>query len=100
MTPEQIDTITDGLITTWQLVGEYGPGLFAAAVAGGCWVAAHRIRERRAKRRQERLERQQMARLAHAIETAPLIPTQPGQDQQLLAACNQILAATARREKP
>ena len=43
MTPEQIDTVTDGLITTWQLVGEYGPGLAVAAVAGGCWIAARRI---------------------------------------------------------
>ncbi len=100
MTREQIDTVTDGLITTWQLVGTYGPGLLAATIAGGCWITARHLRARRADRRQERLERQQMARLARAIETAPLIPTQPGQDQQLLASCNQILAATARREKP
>lgn len=94
MTPEQIDTVTDGLINLHTFVGEYGPGLFAAAVAGGCWIVASRIRARRAWRRQLRHERQQMARSAADIDAAPLIPTQPGQDNDLLAECNQILNAT------
>lgn len=101
MTPEQIDTVTNGVINLHAFLDEHGPGLFAAAVAGGCWIVASRIRARRAWRRQLRLERQQMARLAAAIEAAPLTPTRPGQDNDLLAECNQILDATEnRKEKP
>jgi uncharacterized membrane protein YccC len=101
MTPEQIDTVTNGLINLHTFVDEYGPGRFAAAVAGACWMIASRIRARRAWRRQLRCERQQMARLAADIDAAPLIPTQSGRDNDLLAECNQILAATEnRKEKP
>ncbi|GGW99086.1 hypothetical protein [Streptomyces chartreusis] len=109
MTPEQIDTVTNGLIKTWELVGEYGPGLFAAAVAGGCWVAATRLaprlrarrearRARTARRRQLLREVEQMARLARDIENAPLIPTQHGQDDQLLDACWDAWTADTRKE--
>jgi len=100
MTPEQIDTITNALVEVHAIVGEYGPGLVAAAVAGGCWMVASRIRARRTWRRQLQHERQQMARLAAASEAAPLIPTQPGQDNDLLNQCNQILAATDDRKEP
>jgi hypothetical protein len=84
MTPEQIDVITTGLITTWQLVGEYGPGLFAAAIAGGCWMAARRIRERRAHRHAMKARLQRAQR-----ETARRDPAdmRPGTDEQLLSQC-------------
>lgn len=105
MTPEQIDTVTDGLITTWQLVGEYGPGLFAAAIAGGCWIAARRIHERRAHRRamKARLQRERrlMKAAARELENAPVIPTLPGTDNELLAQCwNAWNATQDRKEKP
>jgi hypothetical protein len=53
MTPEQIDTVTNGLINLHTFLDEHGPGLFAAAVAGGCWIVVSRIRARRARRRRE-----------------------------------------------
>ncbi|MFF4090353.1 hypothetical protein ACFYY9_26255 [Streptomyces nigra] len=97
MTPDQIDTVTDGLITTWQLVGEYGPGLFAAAIAGGCWIAARRIRERRAHRRAMKV-RLQRAQRALALDPAD---TRPGTDDQALADCwNAWNATQDRKEKP
>ena len=101
MTPEQIDVITDGLITTWQLVGEYGPGLFAAAVAGGCWIAARRIRERRAHRRAHR--RAMKLRLQRAQRALALDPadTRPGTDDEALEQCWAAWNATPiRKEKP
>jgi hypothetical protein len=108
MTPQQIDDVTTGLVKVYAFLDAHGPGLLAAAIAGGLWVlyrktAPHRRRRRAvaAQRRQVLLERQQMARLTAAIDAAPLIPTQPGQDNDLLGKCNQILNATnARKEKP
>lgn len=101
MTPEQID----GLINAWVWVDRqvitYGPGL---ALAAGCiaaaWVSSkiRAWRDKRAARRQLRLERQQMARLSDAINNAPLIPTQPGQDEDLLDHCWNASNADTRKE--
>lgn len=77
--------------------------LFAAARWATRWATTH-IRHRRhvtEHRQQLLLEQQQMARLRDAIDQAPLIPTQPGQDDDLLNACwNAWKADTTRKEKP
>lgn len=104
MTPEQIDTVTNGLINMHTFVDQYGPGILAGAIPGiGWWLMARR-QARRERRRaavaQQRLERQQMARLAAAIKAAPLIPTQPGQDDDLLDACWNAWNADTRKETP
>lgn len=39
MTPEQIDTVTDGLINLHDFVDQHGPGLAAAAIAVIGWCA-------------------------------------------------------------
>ncbi|MER5843249.1 hypothetical protein ABT099_23715 [Streptomyces prasinus] len=63
--------------------------IFVAAWCGlgAALHAAEQRRNRQALRAQLRAERQQMARLRDAIEAAPLIPTQPGHDDDLLIAC-------------
>lgn len=103
MTPEQIDTVTNAAINLHTLLDTYGPGILAGAIPGIGWWAIRRRQQRQARRRavtQQRLERQQMARLRAAIEAAPLIPTQPGHDQQLLEACWTAWNADTRKEKP
>lgn len=110
MTADQLSAAIDAWAWIDQQTGTYGPGL-ALAVAGWiAWKAARRsiahIHHRRhvaACRRQLRAERQQMARLRNAIEHAPLIPTQPGHDDDLLNACWNAWKATetgTRKEKP
>ena len=85
----------------------YGPGF--ALIAGCIAVSATcaRIRDIRARRRnirtrreQLRHDRQHMARLSDAINQAPLIPTQPGTDQDLLDACWDAWNTDTRKEKP
>lgn len=77
-----------------------GPGI---ALCTGIYLllcVVERIRDRRAVRRQLRRERQQMARLRAAIDNAPLIPTQPGHDDELLDKCWAAWNAQPRKEKP
>ncbi|OUD03353.1 hypothetical protein [Streptomyces swartbergensis] len=110
MTPEQLSAVIDAWVWVDQQATTYGPGLAVAAGGWIAWKAARRsivhIQYRRqvaACRRQLRAERQQMARLRDAINNAPLIPTQPGHDDQLLTACwnawNTDETGT-RKEKP
>ncbi|WP_409469118.1 hypothetical protein [Streptomyces sp. HC307] len=107
MTPEQIDGLINAWVKVDNAIDTYGPGLFAAAVALATWwalrrAADYRARRRtiRATRRQLQRERQQMARLAAAIQAAPLIPTQPGHDDNLLAQCWNAWNAEPRKENP
>lgn len=108
MTPGRIDTVTDVLINLHDAVGQFGPGLVAAGAAWGVWGMLRRRNARRARlralaayRRQITRERQQMGHLRDAIEGAPLIPTQPGQDDDLLTACwDAWKADQPRKEQP
>lgn len=106
MTPEQIDAATNAVVEVHAFLDQHGPGLLAGAIPGIGWWLMSRREQRRARRRaavtaarQQRLERRQMARLSKAIDEAPLIPTQPGHDAELLAKCNQILDATNNRKE-
>ena len=102
MTPEQIDAVTNAWMWADQQTARYGPGLGLAALCVAIsWTCSKTRgwRDKRAARRQLQHEHQQMARLTEAITQAPLIPTQPGQDQQLLDDCRQILHATEDRKK-
>jgi hypothetical protein len=78
----------------------FGPGVALTAVIYTAWSVIDRIRDRAAYCRQLRHELQQTRHLAHAIEQAPLIPTQPGQDDDLLTACWDAWKAQPRKEKP
>jgi hypothetical protein len=107
VSPETIDGFVNAGLWLTNTVDTYGPGLTAAAIAWAGWWARCRIvdwRDRRhavaALRRQIADERQQMARLAAAIDQAPLIPTRPGHDQAALDTCNAIWNADIREEKP
>ncbi|MEU6768570.1 hypothetical protein ABZ916_39430 [Streptomyces sp. NPDC046853] len=85
-----------------------GPG---AVLVGGCWTARwgyRRIRDHIADRRHASdepdpaaaihlaIELAQMAALGDAIDSAPLIPTQHGHDQQALNTCEAIYQLPAR----
>lgn len=108
MTTEVSPETIDGLLTAgfWliDVVDTYGPGLAAAAIAWAGWWALCRAADHRDRRRWNAAgreaadERQEMARLTAAIEAAPLIPTQPGHDQNALDTCNAIWNAEAREE--
>lgn len=107
MTPAQIDAVTNGALWAYDQVTVYGPGLALAAAGVAAWRACSRInvwrkrrRDLRAARLQLQAERQQMARLAAAINNAPLIPTQPGHDQNALNTCWDSWNADIREEKP
>lgn len=108
MTPEQIDTVTNTVLWLHDQVATYGPGLaLTAACIAMSWVCAkvrgwrERRRDLRARRDALRAERQQMARLRDAINQAPLIPTQPGRDDDLLNACwDAWTADEPRKETP
>lgn len=105
MTPEQIDAATNGALWLHDQINTYGPGLALAALGVAfSWTCAKtgawrkRRRDLRATRRQLRTERQQMARLSAAINNAPLIPTQPGHDQDALNTCWASWNADIREE--
>ncbi|WP_328336817.1 hypothetical protein [Streptomyces violaceus] len=107
MTREQVDAVTETGLWLHDQVATYGPGLaLTAACIAASWTCAKvrgwrdRRRELRDRRAALRLERQQMARLRDAIDTAPLIPTQPGHDNDLLDACEAAWNADTRKEKP
>jgi hypothetical protein len=107
MTPEQLDMAINAWVWVDIKIGVYGPGL---ALAAGLWAAARATRGavdhiayRRnvaARRRTLATERRQMTAASHAIDTAPLIPTQPGSDDDLLVACWNAWKAQPREEKP
>ncbi|MFH9574269.1 hypothetical protein ACH4MG_27475 [Streptomyces sp. NPDC017454] len=107
MTLDQLNTAINAWVWIDDQVSAYGPGL---TVAAGLWAAARAtrrtaayIRYRRdvaARRQALAAERQQMTDLAAAIDTAPLIPTQPGHDDDLLADCWNAWTAKPRKETP
>lgn len=101
MTPEQLSAAIDTWVWIDQQIRTYGPGLvLAAACVAAAWARskARGWREQRAVRRQLHHERQQMARLSKAINDAPLIPTQRGQDDDLLDQCWNTWNADTRKE--
>ena len=101
MTPAQIDTVTNGLINVHAWLDTWWPLLAAAAGLWATWWIARRLRAANARLRQIAREQQQMARIRAAIAAAPLIPTQPGHDDDLLDACWASWNATEnRKEKP
>jgi hypothetical protein len=107
VSPETIDGFVNAGLWLTDTVDTYGPGLTAAAIAWAGWWMHCRVvdyqarrREIAARRRQLADERQQMAHLRDAIDNAPLIPTQPGHDQQALDTCNAIYNLPARKENP
>jgi hypothetical protein len=106
VSPETIDGFVNAGLWLTDTVDTYGPGLTAAAIAWAGWWARCRAADWRAERREIAVrrrqladERQQMAHLRNAIDNAPLIPTQPGHDQQALNTCNAIWNATEAREE-
>lgn len=64
MTPEQIDTVTDGLIALTDAVDTYGPGLVVATAIATAWHTSRRVRIRRSIRRLEHLANHPGARAA------------------------------------
>jgi hypothetical protein len=83
----------------------YGPGFALTAGCIAISAVCARIRDWRnhrrnirARREQLRHEREQMARLSKAINDAPLIPTQRGQDDDLLDQCWNTWNADTRKE--
>ncbi|MFE0794698.1 hypothetical protein [Streptomyces mutabilis] len=107
MTLEQLDTAINAWVWIDHQVGTFGPGI---ALTAGVWAAYRTargatayIRYRRdvaARRHALAAERQQMHAASHAIDTAPLIPTQPGHDDDLLVECWNAWTAEPRKEKP
>ncbi|CAL9663981.1 hypothetical protein SUDANB1_07117 [Streptomyces sp. enrichment culture] len=105
MTREQVDAVTETGLWLHEQVATYGPGLALAAAGIAVSWTCSKIRDWRERRRelrdQLRPERQQMSAVSHAIDTAPLIPTQPGRDDQLLNACEAAWTADEpRKETP
>lgn len=50
MTPDQIDTVTTGLINMHTFLDQYGPGLLAGAIPGIGWWAMWRHQQRQHQR--------------------------------------------------
>jgi hypothetical protein len=103
VTPEEIDTVTDGVIKVHAMADRFGPGLLLAAAIAGAWWACRRIAAAvhdrlavAAARRQLRRRQQRIAR----IPTTFRGDTHPGHDQQLLADCWAAWNANTREEKP
>lgn len=68
MTPEQIDTVTNGLINLHTFVDQHGPEVAYGACTLALWWALHRI-ERRIRARRE---------LRHAIHRIEAFANHPG----------------------